>query len=119
MSTSQILEVGKAERAQGANHNDALKLRSAYRVQSLHVVDKLGDQPIPAFVRDMRRDNLGNGVGDRVYVLNDLVKLTAHDSPRKKNLSVAPAIKDAACIVAGCLVIMCGPILSALGVIKG
>jgi UPF0716 family protein affecting phage T7 exclusion len=29
------------------------------------------------------------------------------------------AIKDAACIVAGCLLLMSGPILSALGLLKG
>lgn len=29
------------------------------------------------------------------------------------------AIKDAALIAAGCLLIMCGPILSALGWLKG
>ena len=29
------------------------------------------------------------------------------------------AIKDAALIVAGCMLLMCGPILQALGLLKG
>jgi UPF0716 family protein affecting phage T7 exclusion len=32
---------------------------------------------------------------------------------------MSAALKNAACIIAGCLVIMCGPILSALGLLKG
>lgn len=43
----------------------------------------------------------------------------SHIPPKKKIFSLAPALKEAVAVVVGCLVLMSGPILAGLGIIKG
>jgi hypothetical protein len=119
LHTAKILD---SECIQSPNDNHALDLSGPGSVQSLDVVEQLRRDRIPLFVRQMRADDKGHLIGNRVYVLQDLFKLGAHFASLKKNekcIRASRAAKEAVTIIAGCTLIMSGPILSALGVIKG
>ncbi|MYM67305.1 hypothetical protein GTP45_10730 [Pseudoduganella sp. FT55W] len=82
-------------------------------------VHNLQGQPMSHFViRRMDGDKFAKLKADMAQARNDRIALCTH-IPSDKKVSSLAALKNAACVVAGCLLLMSGPILSAFGVLKG
>jgi hypothetical protein len=122
LASSQAGEIVESHSVQGADDDHALNLRSSRTMQVSDVVNKRRRNGIPLFVRNMRANDLGNSFSRELYVLQDLVKLSAHNSSLRKTGKSTSLRKGAefvgtCALVAG--VMMVGPILQAFGVIGG
>ncbi|QGZ37757.1 hypothetical protein [Pseudoduganella flava] len=79
----QLAEV-VAHSAKRANDDHAFNLGAAYALKALDVCGQLPADLVPFIARQLRANDRRNRVGHGVNVLQDLVKLTGHGSPKKK-----------------------------------